>query len=73
MSWTDQVPEATDVIASFSAPRPASSVEIDKLPDGMYRATAGNLFGSQELTRNTNLEALLRRVHAIIWDERNLR
>jgi hypothetical protein len=33
-------------------------LEIDKLPDGRYRATVGTLFEHQEITRTRDLEAV---------------
>jgi hypothetical protein len=34
-------------------------LEIDKLPDGRYRATVGTLFEFQEICRTADLEALV--------------
>lgn len=69
MSWTDQDPPADNVLLQASLTHRNQHVrfEIDKLADGTYRATAGNLFGSQEITRHRNIEMVL---HAIqqLWD-----
>ena len=40
-------------------------LEIDKLPEGLYRATVGTLFEYQELCRTGDLEGLLRRSRAV--------
>jgi hypothetical protein len=48
--------------AAAAACRPP---EIDKLPDGGYRATVGTLFEHQEICRTRDLEALLRHAHAM--------
>jgi hypothetical protein len=40
-------------------------LEIDKLPDGQYRATVGTLFEHQEICWTDDLEALLRHANAI--------
>jgi len=73
MSWKDQAPEATDVIAILFVPDEnggSAQVEIDYLEkEKIYRATAGNLFISKELYRNADLEVLLRRVKQKIWKE----
>jgi hypothetical protein len=71
ISWTDQKPPAGDVLLSarITTYRPgynhrdkAIHFEIDKLEDGTYRATVGNLFGSQEVIRHRSLEAVLRAI-----------
>jgi hypothetical protein len=63
VSWPDQQLPATDVIRHVnvpcSGPTPAQ-LEIDKLPDGRYRATVGTLFEHQEICRTADLEALVR-------------
>lgn len=69
MGWNDQNPLPTDVICTVSAPTRGTQIEIDKLPDGMYRATAGNLFQSQEIGRSRELEPLLRKMNKLIWRE----
>ena len=40
-------------------------LEIDKLPDGTYRATVGTLFEFQEICRRGDLEALVRHANAM--------
>ena len=40
-------------------------LEIDKLPDGRYRATVGTLFEHQEICRTRDLEALVRQANAM--------
>ena len=40
-------------------------LEIDKLPDGAYRATVGTLFEHQEICRTRDLEALVRQANAM--------
>jgi hypothetical protein len=61
--WTDQLPEPTDILIVTRAPGSKSVfVEIDRLSDGTYRATAGDLFGSKEITRDSDLETVLRKV-----------
>jgi hypothetical protein len=40
-------------------------MEIDKLPDGTYRATVGTLFEHQEICRTRDLEALVRQANAM--------
>jgi hypothetical protein len=41
-------------------------LELDKLPDGRYRATVGTLFGHQEIIRTGDLEALVRQADAML-------
>jgi hypothetical protein len=71
MAWPDQDPPATDVILHVNVPcagtGPSSPVylEIDKLPDGAYRATVGTLFEFQEICRTRDLEALVRQANAM--------
>lgn len=67
MPWSDQQPEPTDIVISsihitVKGEGLPVYVEIDKLPDGSFRATGGNLFGSMEIARNNDLETLLRQV-----------
>jgi hypothetical protein len=45
--------------------RIAGLLEIDKLPDGTYRATVGTLFEHQEICRTGDLEALVRHANAM--------
>jgi hypothetical protein len=49
----DQDPPATDVLLDvnvlFSGGGLPASLELDKLPDGRYRATGGTLFEYQKL------------------------
>jgi len=61
MSWTDQDPPAENVLLTAYILHRGDHVhvEIDKLADGTYRATGGNLFGSQEITRHRNIEMVL--------------
>ena len=54
----------TDVLLHIKAPCGGSNpcfLQIDKLPDGCYRATFGTLFETVEVARTTDLEGLLRR------------
>ena len=50
MVWPDQHPPATDVILHVNVPCAGGGpdkltyLEIDKLPDGRFRATVGTLF-----------------------------
>ena len=68
MTWPDQHPPSTDVILHVNVPcaggQPAY-LEIDKLPDGTYRATVGTLFEHQEVCRTRDLEALVRQANAM--------
>jgi hypothetical protein len=51
MAWPDQNPLANDVILHVNVPCAGGSpayLEIDKLPDGTYRATVGTLFEHQD-------------------------
>jgi hypothetical protein len=69
MPWADQDPPATDVLLHLVVPcsgggTPAR-LEIDKLPDGLYRATVGTLFEHQEICRTGDLEALVRQADAM--------
>jgi hypothetical protein len=69
MPWSDQNPPATDVILHLLVPcsgggSPAK-LEIDKLADGLYRATVGTLFEHQEICRTPDLEALVRQANAM--------
>jgi hypothetical protein len=69
MAWKEQHPPATDVLLHLNVPcsgggSPAS-LEIDKLADGIYRATVGTLFEHQEITRTGDLEALVRQANAM--------
>ena len=68
MAWPDQNPSATDVILHLNVPCAGGSpvyLEIDKLPDGIYRATVGTLFEFQEICRTGDLEALVRHANAM--------
>jgi hypothetical protein len=72
MPWTDQKPEATDILISFSivtAKGKVAHIEVDRIIntnenettwDHIYRATEGNLFGSGELVRHKDLDHVLR-------------
>jgi hypothetical protein len=69
MAWTGQDPPATDVLLHLVVPcsgggTPAR-LELDKLPDGRYRATVGTLFEHQEICRTRDLEALVRQADAM--------
>jgi hypothetical protein len=60
MVWPGQDPPATDVILHGNVPPCAGGgspayLEIDKLPDGHYRATVGTLFEHQEICRTDDL------------------
>jgi Staphylococcal nuclease homologue len=66
MVWPGQDPRATDVILHLNVPYAGASpayLEIDKLPDGRYRATVGTLFEHQEICRTGDLEALVRQAN----------
>jgi hypothetical protein len=75
MPWTGHDPPATDVILHLRRHRASQRVvlrggsparlEIDKLPDGHYRATVGTLFEHQEICRTNDLEALVRQANAM--------
>ena len=68
MAWQGQDPPATDLLLHLNIPCAGASpayLEIDKLPDGRYRATVGTLFQYQELCRTTDLEELLRYTHKV--------
>jgi hypothetical protein len=69
MVWHDQDPAATDVLLDFTVPFSGGGspayLEIDKLPDGRYRATVGTLFEFQELCRIGDLEGLRRHTRAV--------
>ena len=55
MVWRDQDPPAVDVLLDFTVPFSGGGspayLEIDKLPEGLYRATVGTLFEYQKLYR----------------------
>jgi hypothetical protein len=69
MVWRDQDPPATDVLLDVNVPFSGGGspayLELDKLPDGRYRATVGTLFEFQELCRTVDLERLLRHTRAV--------
>jgi hypothetical protein len=48
MAWRDQDPPATDVLLDVTVPFSGGGspayLELDKLPDRLYRATVGTLF-----------------------------
>jgi hypothetical protein len=59
-------PAGADVILHLNVPCAGASpayLEIDKLPDGRYRATVGTLFEHQEIWRTGDLEALVRQAN----------
>ena len=69
--WTDMEPPAEDVIlVGWTMVKGIKDRKVafcvDRLPDapgglsGTYRATVGNLFGSEEVLRHPNLDHLLR-------------
>jgi hypothetical protein len=64
MAWPDHDPPATDVLLHLTVPCSGGGapayLEIDKLPDGRYRATVGTLFECQEICRTRDFEALVR-------------
>ena len=63
MPWPDQTPPATDVLLHVNVPCAGGSpayLEIDKLPDGIYRATVGTLFDFEEICGTGDLETLIR-------------
>jgi hypothetical protein len=69
MVWPDQDPPATDVLLHLDVPCSGGGapayLEIDKLPDGRYRATVGTLFEHQEICRTLDLKALVRQANAM--------
>jgi hypothetical protein len=71
MTWPDQNPPASDVILHVNVPCAGGGsdkltyLEIDKLPDGTYRATVGTLFEHQEICRTGDLEALVRQANVM--------
>lgn len=61
MAWTEQNPAATDIVFQGRTYNDEyKHFEIDRLPSGEFRITVGNLFGFQEICRNTSLEAAIR-------------
>jgi hypothetical protein len=69
MPWRDQDPPATDVLLHLNVPCSGGAtparLEIDKLPDGRYRATVGTLFEHKEICQTDDLEALVRQAKAM--------
>jgi hypothetical protein len=67
--WREQDPPATDVLLDVTVPFSGGGtpayLEIDKLPEGRFRATVGTLFEFQELCRTGGLEGLLRHTRAV--------
>lgn len=64
MAQTDTDPPAEDVIITLRpAAGGASTIEIDRLRDGSYRATHRAGLGSLELCRTEDLERLLRQLN----------
>jgi hypothetical protein len=62
MEWTE--PPTTDVLMRMRIPHggePPCHLQIDKLPDGFYRTTAGALV----LCRTSDLAQLLRHAHRL--------
>jgi hypothetical protein len=64
MAWPGQDPPTTDPLLRLNVPCSGGGtpayLEIDKLPDGQYRATVGTLFEHQEICRTRDLETLIR-------------
>lgn len=62
MSWNDQDPQAIDVVLSgwLLIGGEKTHFEIDRLSNGIYRATVGNLFGSHEIAQGANLDRVIR-------------
>jgi hypothetical protein len=58
-------PPGDYVNVPFSGGGSPAYLELDKLPDGRFRATVGTLFEHQELCRTGDLESLLRQVRVI--------
>src|SRR5512144_2228092 len=54
-----------DFTVPFSGGGTLAYLEIDKLPEGLYRATVGTLFEYEELCRTGDLEGLLRHARAV--------
>ena len=68
MSWTDQKPQATDVLLTgktWSKKGVEVVFEIDRIAD-QYRITVGDLFGSREICRMNNLEDAIRSFQVIL-------
>ena len=69
MSWREQEPPATDILLRLNVPCSGGGspayLEIDKLADGLYRATVGTLFEHQEICRTNDLEALVRQANVM--------
>ena len=64
MAHPDSDPPAEDVIITLRPPSGgASTIEIDRLRDGSYRATHRAGLGSLELCRTGDLERLLRQLN----------
>ena len=64
MAHPDSEPPAEDVIITLRPPSGgASTIEIDRLRDGSYRATHRAGLGSLELCRTGDLERLLRQLN----------
>lgn len=67
--WNDMTPEATDIVfvgKVYDSIGDTSLFTIDRVQDGdnvYFRATIGNLFGSQEMTRGKDLEMVLRQFY----------
>jgi hypothetical protein len=69
MEWGDD-PPATDVLLQMRIPHGSGSpcrLQIDKLPDGRYRATATSLVEARdvELCRTPDLEQVLRHTYRL--------
>lgn len=54
-----------DFAVPFSGGGSPAYLELDKLPEGLYRATVGTLFEFQELCRTGDLEESLRHARAV--------
>lgn len=64
MTWNDQTPPAAEVLLAVALPDTGYVLEVDELPHafagaGRYRATCGNLFGSEELMRHHDLRTVV--------------
>jgi hypothetical protein len=60
MKWSDLSPAADDVVLHVNVPCGPCFLQIDKLPEGRYRAAFGTLFETVEVARTRDLERLLR-------------
>lgn len=63
MDLTESNPPPEDVIITLRPAAGASTIEIDRLSDGSYRATHRAGLGMLELCRTADLERLLRQLN----------